>query len=220
MKSLYESIKFYNEKILEKGQEAIRNGKKSFEIVEGKIPIIISAPHCVNQTREGKIKGSEGETGAIAQYVAEKTKCYAIYKTYNNNDDANYDIKNNPYKEAILELAKENKIKILLDLHGAAYKNKFDIELGTAKGKNIEGKEYLVEELKQNLENNGINNITIDSKFMAISEHTISRSISKKAKIPCIQLEINGRYRYIQHMEGIEKLTKALIEFVNNIKII
>lgn len=218
MKSLLEKINFYNQHILEKGQEAMKNDSKAFEIVEGKIPIIVSAPHCVNQTRCGEIKQAEGETGAIAQYIAEKTECYAIYKTYNNQDDANYDIENNPYKEAIIELIHQNDIRLLLDLHGARCSRDFDIDLGTGEGKNLQGNEYIIEELKRCFMQHGINEVAVDKRFKAISEHTISRSVSEKTKIPCIQVEINGNYRYIQNIDGIEKLIKAIIQFINQIK--
>ena len=104
LQELFEKINFYNNYLVEKGKIAKEQGKRAFEVIEGQVPIIISAPHCVQQIRNGKIKSSEGETGAIAQYLAEKTQCYGIYKIYNNNDDANYDIENNPYKEQIIHM--------------------------------------------------------------------------------------------------------------------
>ena len=218
MESLLKKINYYNNHMIEQGKKAKEKGGNSFAIIEGQVPIIISAPHCVEQTREGRVKSSEGETGAIAQYVAKKTQCYCIYKTYNNNDDANYDIYNNPYKEEIKKLINKNNIKLLLDLHGASYENEFDIELGTGEGKNLQGKQYLIDELKINFIKNNIKKITVDTKFKAISEHTISRSISQKTKIPCVQIEINGKYRYIQNIDEIEKTVNALVDFINQIK--
>ncbi len=215
MNSLYEKIKFYNDRIEEKARY---KDKKSFEIIKGEFPIILSAPHCVNQIREGKLKGAEGETGAIVQLLAEKMNCYAIYKTYTNNDDANYDIEKNPYKDEIVKLIKEENIKLLIDFHGSNYNSPFDVEIGTGKGKNIQFKYELVDLLKKCLERSDIPNIVVDKKFLAISEHTISRSISKKSNIPCIQLEINGRYRYIEHLDGIAKFINGMIEFINTYK--
>ncbi len=218
MEELLEKINFYNNQILEQGKKAMQNKEKSFEIIKGKLPIIISAPHCVTQTRNGKIKGKEGETGAIAQYIANKIECYAIYKTYNNQDDANYDIENNPYKEAIIELIKQNNIELLLDLHGASYENEFDIELGTGNGENLYGKDFLIDDLKRSFKKYNIKNITINTKFKAASNHTISKTVSKATKIPCIQLEINGKYRYIKNIEEIKNLLNALIDFIHQIK--
>ncbi len=213
MEEFKKQIEQYNQKIIDGEKEG-----KSFEIVKGKVPIILSAPHCVKQTRNGKIKGEEGETGAIVQYISEYTNCWCIYKTANKQDDANYDIENNPYKEAIIQLVEKNKIKLLIDIHGAGYENDFDIEIGTGRMENLQGKSFIIDELKKDFAENQIKNVTIDTKFKAISEHTISRQISQKAKIPCMQLEINGKYRYIENIEGIKKFTKALMIFINKIK--
>ena len=218
MEELFEKIDFYNNNLIEKGKNAKEQRKRAFEVIEGQVPIIISAPHCVQQLRNGKIKSSEGETGAIVQYLAEKIQCYAIYKTYNNNDDANYDIENNPYKEEIMKIVKQKGIKLLLDLHGANYTHDFDIDIGTGEGKNLIKNTYLVEDLKKCFIQNGIKKVVIDQEFKATSEHTISRSISEKMQIPCIQIEINGKYRHIQCIEGIEKLVKSIESFVNKIK--
>ena len=214
MEELYEKISSYNNKLIEKGKKL----GKSYETISGEIPIIVSAPHCVKHIRNGKIKSAEGETGAIVQYLAEKSKCYAIYKTYNNGDDANYDIKDNPYKEEIEKLIKQNDIKLLLDLHGANYEHDFDIDIGTGKGENLIGKMFLVEELKNCFMKNGIENVVVDGEFKAISEHTISRSISQKLLVPCIQVEISGKYRHIQNIEGIDKLIKSILMFFEKIQ--
>ena len=192
--------------------------EKTFEVIKGKLPIIISAPHCVQQTRNNMIKNEEGETGAIAQIVSEKTNCYAIFKTYNNNDDANFDIENNPYKEALIKLTKDNKIKLLIDLHGAEYSHDFDIDIGTDEGKNIQQNQILIQEMKQSFIDNGIKNVKIDDTFKATSMHTICKFISSQTQIPCIQLEINGKYRYIKNLDGTEKFINGLIDFINKIK--
>ena len=65
---------------------------------------------------------------------------------------------------------------------------------------------------------NEIKKVIVDEVFKANSEHTISRSISKKMQIPCIQIEINGKYRHIQCIEGIEKLVNSIESFINQIK--
>ena len=217
MKELKEKIEYYNHEIFDNEKERKQNKETPFKIVNGEIPIILSAPHCVKQTRNGKMKQAEGETGAIVQIIAKDTKCYAIYKTYNNNDDANYDIEN-PYKNELEKIIKERKIKLLLDIHGARNENDFNIELGTSDGEKVEGKEYIIKELKENLKQQGITNIVENTKFKANTIHTISKYIHEKTKIPCIQLEITGRYRYIKNIEGIQKLINGLEKFIKNIE--
>ena len=107
-----------NKKFDEFNKENEKN--KSFETIKGKIPILISAPHSVRQIRNGKIKGKDIYTGPIVIILQKEADCYSIYKTKNNNDDANYDIENNTYKEEILKIIEENQIKLLLDIHGAS----------------------------------------------------------------------------------------------------
>lgn len=207
-------IEFYNNKINKIGKlQKIRN-RQAFKIEKGKIPVVISAPHCVEQTRNGKIKRAEGETGAIAQKIAKDLNCYVIYKTYNNQDDANYDIENNSYKKDLKQLIIDKKINLLIDLHGAKMESDFDVEIGTDNGKNISGKSYIIKELKQILKKNGITNITENQKFKASSEHTISKYIHEETKIICIQLEVTGKYRYIKNIEGINKLVNGIEEFI------
>lgn len=217
MKELKEKIEYYNHEIFDNEEKRKKNNEIPFKIVDGEIPIILSAPHCVKQTRNGKMKQAEGETGAIVQIIAKDTKCHAIYKTYNNNDDANYDLESS-YKKELEKIIKERKIKLLLDIHGARNENDFNIELGTSDGENVEGKEYIIKELKENLKQQGITNIVENTKFKANTIHTISKYIHEKTKIPCIQLEITGRYRYIKNIEGIQKLINGLEKFIKNIE--
>lgn len=211
-------IEKYNDEIFEKEEIRRQNKEPSFQIVEGSIPIIVSAPHCVMQTREGKMKSKEGETGAIVQLLAKRTKCYAIYKTYHNNDDANYDITNNPYKEELKNIIITKNIKLLIDIHGARNENDFDIDIGTDNGINVQNNAELIKALKNSLQSYGIENVKENEKFKASSPHTISKYISETTNIPCIQLEVAGRYRHIENIEGIEKLLNALSDFINIIK--
>ena len=210
-------IEKYNKEIFEYENIRKENKEQSFKIIKGNIPIIFSAPHCVSQTRENKLKMAEGETGAIVQILAKDMNCYGVYKTYNDNDDANYDIEGNQYKEALLKLIKDENLKLLIDLHGAKNEHKFDIEICTDDGNNIDNKNFIIDILKKSFKNNGIDNITENSIFKASSIRTISKYIHSKTNIPCIQLEMTGRYRYIENIEGIAKLINGLEYFVNNI---
>ena len=217
LNNLKDLIDKYNCEIFDNEEIREINKEKPFKIVKGNLPIIFSAPHCVKQLREGKIKCAEGETGAIVQILSNRLDCYAIYKTYNDNDDANYDL-NSKYKEYLLKIVKENDIKLLLDIHGAKNEHDFNIEICTDDGKNIENNWYLIDDLKNSFNTNGIDKITENTIFKANSIRTISKYIHEEANIPCIQLEITGRYRYIENIEGIYKLINALSDFIDNIK--
>lgn len=211
-----DDINFYNAKIFN-NQEKYRKEQKMFEFIKGKIPIIISAPHCVEHTRNGQVRCAEGETGAIAQIIAKETQCYTIFKTYNNEDDSNYDLENNYYKTFLKKAIKNENIILLIDLHGADTNRDFDIDIGTDNLKNIENKKYIVYELVNKLHASKIENIKIDSVFKASSVHTICKYIHKETNIPCVQLEISGKYRYIENINGINKFLNGIISYIKEI---
>lgn len=66
-------------------------GSDNFKIIKGDMPILLSAPHAVKQIREGKIKEEDRLTGAIVEYLCIKTGTNGIVRTYNHNDDPNYE---------------------------------------------------------------------------------------------------------------------------------
>ena len=217
LKNLKLEIEKYNKELLE--NEKIRKQRKevSFKIINGSLPIILSAPHAVRQLRENKIKSAEGETGAIVQILAKETGCYAIYKTYNNDDDANYDL-DSKYKKELSKIIETENIKLLLDIHGAKNEHDFNIEICTDDGENINYNKELVYSLKKCFEKEKIDKITENTIFKANSIRTISKYIHEETNIPCIQLEITGRYRYIENLEGIQKLLNSLKEYIKCIK--
>ena len=200
--------------INKKFDELLNTKMPSFEIIEGKIPILISAPHSVRQFRNGKIKAKDSYTGAIAIILQKEINCYCIYKTKNNNDDANYDLENNNYKEELLKIINKNKIKLLLDIHGASDRYGFGIDIATDNQINLNGKEITLKILKETLEEFKINDVVTDKIFRAHSDRTICKTISNRTKIPCIELEIARKYRNIEDFTQIKKMIKAIKESI------
>lgn len=214
MNKLKERVEKFNNELYGSEKKRANSKERAFDVVKGKIPIIVSAPHSVKQLREGKIKEAENQTGAIVSILAEETGCFAIYKTYNKQDDANYDIENNEYKEEIKQIVKENDVKILLDIHGAKDEHDFDIDLGTAYGENINNKIEVLDRLKDCFKKYKIKNVTENKTFKADSIKTISKYINEETKIPCIQLEISWKYRNLDNLDNIERLIESLKEFI------
>lgn len=205
-----------NKKFDEFSKENEKN--KSFETIKGKMPILISAPHSVRQIRNGKIKGKDIYTGPIAIVLQQETNCHCIYKTKNNNDDANYDIENNTYKQEILKIIKQNNIKLLLDIHGASDEHGFGVDIATGERKNLNGNEKAIEILVGILKKHNIENIEIDKVFKAKSIHTICKTIAEKTSIPCIEIEIAKKFRDINNFSNISKIIEALKEYIIEIE--
>lgn len=192
------------------------NTNKSFDILKGKEKVFLSAPHSVRQLRNGIIKGKDSCTGTIAITLQKAINCYCIYKTKNCDDDANYDIENNPYKDKIIDLVEKNNINFLLDIHGAKDGQGFDIDVGTANLKNLNGQnKYLKDFIKIGEKYNL--NITIDKVFKADTLHTVANTIARKTKIPCMQIEIAKKYRDIEQFNNIKIMLNFLGEYLRNI---
>ena len=72
----------------------IKMREYSFEIINGKEKIILSAPHSVKHVRENSIRLGETKTATIVRVLSKKHNTYGIYKNSKDcNNDANW-IKN------------------------------------------------------------------------------------------------------------------------------
>ena len=211
MENLKQRIESYNKKFDEYENKPLKE-EQTFEVIEGKIPVLLSAPHSVRQLREGKIKGKDRYTGAITIELAKQTNSFAIYKTYNNQDDASYDIENNEYKEKVLELIYKHNIKVFLDIHGAKDTDEFDVDIGTDEKRNLNGKTQILENLIKNLNEKGITKIGIDKKFKACTMHTLTKKIASSTNIACMQIEITRKYRDLEKMEKVINAIKSWIQ--------
>ena len=184
---------------------------------------MVSAPHSVEQTRNGKIKYGEYQTGVLTKILHDNLNCPIIIKTCNCKDDANFD-ENSPYKKALCEYVKQNDIKFLLDLHQLAPWRKENIDIGTGFGVNIAGYPEMSNMIKKQFELSNIDNVTVDFPFDASYPFTVSSYISAKCDIPCIQIEINSRlvceeYNDFRFYE-IEKVLERIILDLNGVELL
>jgi len=103
-----------------------------FQIVKGKIPVIISAPHAVEHLRLGfsvkSPKPNEINTAAILKIICKKTGSWGIISTKRFIKDPNW-YKKSDYRRQIEKLVKENGIRFLIDLHGGIENSKFLIQI-------------------------------------------------------------------------------------------
>ncbi len=185
---------------------------QNYIIQKGNINILLSAPHCVNHLREGRIKSREINTDTLLKEIYKVKKVNIIYKTESLNEDANYDEKS-VYKEACEKFVKENNIKFFIDIHGMSYKRKEDICIGTGRGRNIYNKTDIVDNIENKFKDFGYEYVTIDNPFSAVNRNCVSSYISRKCGIPAVQIEINTRYR-IEEKE-IERLVHCMCEIID-----
>lgn len=192
--------------------------KQNFNIITGSIPVIISAPHSIMQFRNGKNKVADYLTGPIAEYLAKYSNTHCIIRTFNKNDDPNYDLSGYglEYKESLKEYIICNNIKVLIDLHGCKDSKYFDFQIGTNNTLNINNNYQVLNTIINNL--NKIGKVVIDQDFKADGPGNISRYISYNLKIPCIQIEITSKFR--KDPQKLMALIETLEELIKNINLI
>lgn len=183
----------------------------------GKIPVLVSAPHAVRHLRQKKIKKSDEYTGAIAYLLNELTGCHSLAVAKLYGGDPNFD---DPclYKNYLQEVCQQNKIKFVIDLHGAARDHDFDVDLGTAKGKSLLGKDKLLENISEVFVLGGLGRVS-QNHFPAISPNNITNFVARDLAIPAIQVEVNRKYRVpAQNPRGFCRLLAVLTELIKIIK--
>lgn len=213
-------------------------GRDEFKIKEGNIPVMISAPHSINQFREGQLKYADMYTGGIALLLHELTGCHVIFSSKYKGKDPNYDPNpngENLYQTTLKDYLDNHKIYVLIDLHGASSKRDYSLEIGTAPIRNENGDvvgdtdpslngrtficdlirytfEFVFKDVKQPVEKR---QIWKNQLFDAGSQNTVTKYISSTTKVACAQLEINGIYRNPENTEEFSKLIEGLIYLIN-----
>lgn len=189
-----------------------------FRYFEGKLPILVSAPHAVRHYRQKRIKVSDEYTGSIVYLLNKLLQCPAFATTKLYGGDPNVD---NPciYKERIAEICRREKIKLVLDIHGAARERTFDVDLGTHGLATLLGKPMLQETLERNFQLFGLKRVSKDH-FAASSPNTITNFVARELGIPAVQIEINKLYRSpAQNPQGFHRLLGALVESIREFRI-
>ena len=186
-----------------------REDCKSYIMKIGELPVILTAPHTMSQKKEdGTYKLNEPFTKAIVMYVAEQLNCSYIVKIKDTGVDSNSDTIET-IKKNLIKIIDEQKIKLLLDIHGASEEREFDVELGNLN--NLSSDFSTIRELQEAFTENGIKNVEINNPFKGGG---ITQFIYGKTDIDVIQIEINKKYRDIENIENIKKICDSIIYFI------
>lgn len=195
------------------------NGTKTegenYQVIAGRVPILFSAPHTVNQIREGGIKERDGVTGGITEYLCQHFGTFGVIRTWNNHDDPNYaqDVASERYRQQVVELVKENDIQWVFDVHGILGKYGIDINLGVNEGRNVACDMGTIEQMVGLWPQDLV--VKIDDPFRAVSPWTVSNYVHRATGVNCVQMELSTKVRVTEAgLEGFLAGMENVVEMI------
>jgi hypothetical protein len=168
-----------------------------FGIIKGEIPILLSAPHGAKHLRDGRWKGEDEYTSALAIKLGAMTGASVIFVKNKTQEDSNY-LPSTRYKDAIRELVAEQGIKFLADIHGADIARDYKMSVGIIDEEAPERCSCprckpVIEEAVRAFQYPLFN---LDA-FTAGSPATVTSFARHACGIESAQFEINARYRIV-----------------------
>ena len=180
--------------------------------------VMLSAPHCYDQWRHGKIKRRETRSGVLVKSVASNLRCSCIYKTKFFYNDPNWDDEST-YRAELVNFIKKNEIKCLLDIHTMRAERETDICIGTNCMKNIHGKKDMLDVVWKWFKDYGFQHVEIDKPFNASHHNVVSCDVAEQCKIPCFQIEINNRFMHKAYEDfDFDKVKRVVKDIVNELE--
>jgi len=187
-----------------------------YKIIQGKISILLSAPHVYAHRRPRlnmAYKHGEPLTDQIVEDICKNTECFGIYTCEDTDYDPNFHKEDdNPYKKEIVNIVKDNKIKCVLDIHGLRDDHMYDI--GIYYPTKFLRSRSIAMKLKDSLDKGELKGINISVlRLLDNDQETIAEFVASKLRIPAIQIEVA---RYIREDESLRNsLVKNLSELLS-----
>ena len=170
---------------------------EKYRVLSGNIPVLLSAPHAVNQIRGEDVRDAEKYTGGLVRYLAGATNSYAIFQLFTHSDP-NTDLES-MYKDGVLNLVNGFNIKLLIDVHSSTFSDDTDIDIVSNNRETLNGMDKLIDKLKEL----GIKyNVTFDEKNFPNKEkeNEIIYETSKTCGIPSFRIVINNKKLHIHNL--------------------
>ena len=181
-----------------------------YRFIEGKIPILISAPHGAKhfRSRQNRWKGEDEYTSSLAIKLGQLTGAHVIYVRNRTREDPNND-SGSKYKNAIAEAVKKYDIKFLLDLHGSDEARPFKVDIGiineeTGKGSCPTFKDVIQDAFA------GFEPKVFNKTFCAADICTLTFFARNELGIEGAQVEINGKYRIVDRKPDSTRARKGI----------
>lgn len=188
--------------------------EEKYRVLSGNVPVLISAPHSVNQIRGEDVRDAEKYTGALTRYLCNATSSFGIFQIF-THADPNTD-EENAYKNAVVNLVNAYNIKLLIDIHSSTFSDDTDIDVVTNKRQTLIGNNDLYTKLKQFGIMHGAK-IDENNEPNKEKENEIIMVTSLICGIPAMRLVINNKKLDILNNEkNFYKVAKVIENFIND----
>ena len=194
------------------------SGEAWFELREGSSGLLVTAPHATAHRRDGRLKGSDLGTGALAVVLGRLAATPVLYTTWAAPSDPNY-YDDNPFKTELARRLARKRPRFVVDLHASREDRPYDVDLGTLRGRSLLGRQDLLHDLTRRLREAGLVHLS-DNAFPGERQATVTRFLCESG-VPCVQLEINARWlRPESGPDGMDRflaLVRALSAFAKDV---
>lgn len=187
--------------------------EEKYRVLSGSVPVLLSAPHAVNQIRGEDVRDAEKYTGAFVRYLCNATSSFGIFQLFTHADPNNDEDHN--YKNAVINLINAYNIKLLIDVHSSTFKDDTDIDIVTNSRQTLRGMDSLFDKLKLL----GVKyNVKVDENNVPNKEKSneIITVASLICGIPTMRIVINNKkLDVLNDEESINKLLLLMEEFIS-----
>lgn len=187
--------------------------EEKYRVLSGNVPVLLSAPHAVNQIRGEDVRDAEKYTGAFVRYLCNATSSFGIFQLFTHADPNNDEDHN--YKNAVINLINAYNIKLLIDVHSSTFKDDTDIDIVTNSRQTLRGMDSLFDKLKLL----GVKyNVKVDENNVPNKEKSneIITVASLICGIPTMRIVINNKkLDVLNDEESINKLLLLMEEFIS-----
>lgn len=187
-----------------------------FQILEGKKPILFSAPHACLHKRpklSTAYRQAEQFTDEIVKEICRLTNSWGIYLSSEIKYDPNYnEIERNEYKKSVQEICKRERIEQFIDIHGMTLGSDYD--LGIYYPTRFLRSRSFAQQVREKMDCGKLYGISVTLlRFLDNDEETLGEFVSGKMGIPSVQIEIA---RYIREDEVLRKsFVENMSNFIN-----
>ena len=187
--------------------------EEKYRVLSGSVPVLLSAPHAVNQIRGEDVRDAEKYTGAFVRYLCNATSSFGIFQLFTHADPNNDEDHN--YKNAVINLINAYNIKLLIDVHSSTFKDDTDIDIVTNSRQTLRGMDSLFDKLKLL----GVKyNVKVDENNVPNKEkeNEIITVASLICGIPTMRIVINNKkLDVLNDEESVNKILLLMEEFIS-----